>query len=907
MVQRNSQEAQLGSAGSTRLQQSGMGFAQPDADAFAETRSITNALNVAGGSTERILSNILGVAGKLGEQAVAQSREEAYLAGSAAVGVKDSEEQLQGSVFTRNWAKAGFRDTTGRLAAADAQAKIAADMPKMREKSPEEFAQYLAEQRTPLLASYEGMTLDTRKTMFAQQMMNDRAAIQKHGSEHAKFVIDTEQRSLQAASYVTFNALDTAKSDAETYKAATQAAFMTGYSAIVQNPKLPPENKSKLLSEFAEAALSRDHQALFLMMQNDKITLPDGTKGPMMSAVSFDDQIKTSNLYRESLKRTEAFRATKYMDDQAAMRADWANPATPLMPLDKVRSFLADGTQRNFVNADQYQSIMKEYYTAQEKKAASADLATAYAAGDIGKMLKLDKTPTEGLDAFIKQSGRTMTVPELTSKLMTIGLITGQENAFKKVGEILAPAVVSLGLRENIDPNQAASIAGVLQQVESAKSHGLEGAESQFLSAFSPEAQAKISYMRDSLKTGMDPVSATAMAAKRVADEAAMTPAMRAELSASKAKELNAAVAEITPRGLWSSAVLYTESLVSADAAAEVKLRPFSAWFENPTRVSEVMATGRLELSKKMDSVSRNNPGMSSEAVKSMALADISNRTVATDWGPLVVPDGFTPQRYFGVDTQVPNDRIASAMQEYIKPQEGNRMAFSVGLSGELVAKELNDKGQLVGSKTFDPKVIKPLVDQQQAKYNQRFNINQGAGMTKRAGDLSVTFNGANSANVEPAWMRQYREDLVDHEGVRDVPYADASGKIVDGKPVQTVGVGVSSHSKYYPKIEGGKLTPEQINQSFIAASNGAAQVGQRAMLATGTVSESSFRLFSSLAYQSGESFAKLPVYNTMLKAIGSNNYEAAHAALVQSPAYRMSHEARRKYYEDQLKAAMKG
>lgn len=912
MVQRNSQDAQFSSPGDVQAQGSNAGYANPDPNKFATNTSVASNISP-DGSGERLLNLVVGIAGKLGEQKLSQSKEEAFLSGQAQAGVIKSEDELQANPITRNWATAGYRDTVGRLAAADMQAQIAQDMHKMREKSPEEFSEYLAEKRNKVLDSFSGMTLDTRKTLFAQQLVNDRSAIQKHGQEHYQFVTDQENKSVNAALFTSTNALNLAKTDPESYKAATMATYTTALSSIVYNPKLTPEIKAKFVGQFAEQALADDNQALFLKMQQDTATLADGTSSPMLSMASAPDQLKLSGMYRDSLKRTEASRGAVFMDGLAQMRAGWTNPNTPMQSNEEVNAYLKDGISKNFVSADQYETYKREYYSAYEKKAGQLSLAGAYQSGDTGKIISLGKTQDEALQAFKSTAMKTMGTQGAVSALMNIGMNTGQESAFKAAGEIMAPAFVQLGNRKDIDPGQAATLAGVLQSLDQAKAAGHEGAYSQFISVLSPEAQSKVTYFRDALKAGNDPVTAITKATSQVMQESQLTPAQRAELSASKAKDIQSVVDEITPRGMFDTAILGIKTLspfgtTSANASSELALRPFEGWFENATRKEEVMATGKIELLKKMSQLSQSNPSMSATSLKEQALSDIKSRTVGTTWGPLVVPDGMSPQRFFGVAQSVPNDRIASAMEEYIKAGPDNRMAFSLGVNGELVARELNKRGEVVNSQTMDPKVLAPLVDKQQKRLEDTIKANEGEGVVRKVGDVTLNYNGQNTANVEPAWVLRYRDSLVKHEGVKNIPYTDASGKTVDGKPVQTVGVGVSSHNPNYPAVgPDGKVADAAINASFIAASNSAAQAGQRAMMLTGTVNEASFQLFAQLAYQSGEKFSGIPVYNTMLKGIGTHDYEAAHAALLKSPAYSMSDPVRRKYYEDKLKAAMKG
>lgn len=902
MVTRYSEPTQLGNPGVVTQAGGGGNFARTRQSKFQENQVVDPVADTSS-MTDRLLERLVGTGSKLADQAVSRGNEEAYLRGVAQAGQVESEADLQSDPLTRDWTGAGYRDTMGRIAAADADAKLSTDMKWLREQSPEEFSKYLAQRRGTLVEAFNGMTLEQRRAQLGSMLLNERAATKLHSAEHYKFVVDTEVKSVQAVNYLSNAQLNAAKLESPgvdslgAYKAATQAAYATLNSSVLQNPKLPTSVKANLVAERATLALADDNQALFLAMQSQPVTMPDGTQMPPLSLLPADEQAKLSNAYRESLKRTEATRATGYMGDLAKAQADWDNPNTPLQTERSVLDMLDKGVRNGFTSADQYKTILQDYYKASEKKAATGTLAQAYAAGDQQAILSAGKTNNEALDAYVNAMGRKMPLQELVGNLLVLGNTTGQQNAFKKVGELMQPAFAQFGNRETINPANAASITAVLQALDASEAAGKTGATAQFMSAFDEQTAAKISYFRENLRARQDPVSAITMATERVLEDSKMTPAMRAALAANSAKDISAAVAEITPRGLWGSAVLGVQSLLSPSARAEQALTVRRKWFENEDRVNEVMATGKLELSKKMQQLATTSPHLTADSLQKQALANIYGRTVETDWGPLVVPDGTTPQQYFGVDRSTPPDRIASAMAEYLKPAEGNRVAFSLGVSGQLVVQELNEKGKPAKpSMVIDPKQVAPLVQKQQSAMNANYKENYGAGLTRKVGDAAVTYNGGNTANVDNSMMRGFRDNLVKHESVRSTPYKDTLGNT-------TVGVGIMERNPAYPKPgPDGKVTDAQISTSFMAASDQAARVGTKVMTSTVTTGSGAFNLFSSLAYQSGPNFFELPQYKTMLTAIRGRHQQAALNALQATPAYKASGADRRSFYEQQLK-----
>lgn len=905
MIQRVSQELQLNTKEQVQARSAQIGNVAPDFNKFG-TSGVEVAASVNESTGSRILSRLAQTGAKLAQQGVQQSMTEAYLDGVAKVGTIKSEEELDGNILMRDWQVAGYRDTVGRIAAADREAQIAADMPKLREQSPEKFAEYLAENRKALMAQFEGMSIQARESTFAQQMMVERSAIRKHATEHYKFGVETEQKSIKTALDVSIAALNNAKGDASSYDAATKATFATAFSSIAANQRLPQNVKGKMIAEFATYALESDNQALYQMIQNTAVPMGDG-EAPLASLMSWEENTQLSKAFAASMKRTEAFRAADFMDRTAKYKADWDDPDTPLMPVEAVRSHLADGIQRGLVSADQYQSLMNDYYEKSSKKQASSSLAQAYAAGDQQGMLRLGKTGQEGLEAYIETIGRKMSLPQVVDSLFTIGAQTGQGNAFRKAGELMTPAFAQIGNNDKIDPANAASISQTLARFDKLEKDGNAGAFHQFLSAFDPEVQAKITYMRDNLAKGNEPTAAIAAATVRVLEDQKLTPAVRAELAASNGKEIIAAVNELEPRSIWSTITTGVQSLWSADAANTMALTTRRQWWENEDRVNEVMAGSRLAVMEKMTEISNANPHMNIKSVRSMALADVAGRTVETEWGPLVVPKGFTPQRFFKVGNDVGTERIASALQEHIKAQPGNRVAFSIGSQGQLMFQELNEQGRPASAKRIlDTGSVAPMVQAQRQKQADAYRLDHGEGVTRKAGNVSVTYNGDNTVNVDNSWMRRVRDDLVGHEGIRDTVYMDKDGNA-------TVGVGILvQHNKggkpgAIKPDANGKVTPAQINESFLRESDRAAGAAVRVMSNTGLRNESAFKLYTSLAYQSGIGFSQIKPYQPLMQAISKRDLNSAVTALKQSPAYAKSQPERQQYYINMLQAAMKG
>lgn len=909
-VMRDAQDVNFGQAPAAAAAPNAVPFKQPDVDKFQ--KGPLNSAPLVPSVSDNFLGALMKPVMQMGMNEVSTAREEAYLAGQAAAGAGQAQDAVDSNIFTKDWATAGWRDTRGRLALADAEAQTNADMKKLREQSPAEFADYLAQRRKNLMGSLEGMSLEARKGFIAQQLTSDRAAITKHAMEHQKFVIDQIGKSVQTDLSVRFDAMDGAKTDPVSYLAAADNAFAGLYNNIWQNPNLPEDMRIKMTTEAAQAALSRNHQALYERMKT--VNMPNG-KGTMLQGLPFDDQVKLQKAYQMSLDDTKAMRLADFQAQRGLVEAAFDDPNQPPLSYQDFNAFVQHGVQIGAITATDITSLNKAWANGNEKKLGSLGLAEAYAAGDVQKIFSMGKDESKGLEAYIQVQARNgVPIQNTVGNLLNIGLTTGQQTAFKAVGQLTRSAVSQIGMGDKMDPAQLESLNTVLKQIDTAQLKGNAGAMSAYLSSFGDEERTKIMMFREGLQKGQSVLVAAANAADAVQKTSQLTEGEKNALAVSHVTADRKAIAEIEPRGLWGTLKSYVpDFLRSNDAVNRDKITTGRSWFENEERVAEALGQSKAAMMEELNYISRSNPFMSDDARKSLALAKVAERTLDLNGGPLVLPrlpSGVAPQDFFGVPRSVSTDTIAATLNDLHKPGKDNRVVYKTNGQAQIQWQEFSKDGALVNAGgTFDPKSIAQAVQERQDKVAEQFHLTDGRGMTVKGPDgSSVTFNGNNTVGVGNLAMVEFRENLAKHEGVRGVPYDDASGKIVDGKRVQTVGVGVSSHNPAYPQVgPDGKVSDAAISDSFMRASNIAARTGVLTQRETQMNNSAAFKLYAEMAYQGGDGFATVnQPAKDFIAAMKNRDEAAALAALQQTTPYRMAHDARRKSYEQLTRQAIK-
>lgn len=909
MVTRQSDPLNLGDYNAPAIQGAQVGQARPDVAKFYRPAD-----QVGGGGSDvldGLLKIITPAVTQVAKAQISTDQEEAYLRGSAAAGTGMAEAEVESNPMTRDWATAGYRDTTTRLRAADAEAQTAVDMARLREQSPAEFATYLAQRRANVYEGAEGMSREARKSLLAQQLVSDRAAISLHAAKHNAYIIDLKTTSKARNVSTKFEAMDSAKGSAEAYALATGNAFTSIYGDVWLDPELPEAARIKLTTEAMQAALSRNHQGLFTMFKDEAIPMPDGTTATMFSRLPFDEQVKLTKANDASLAATVEARAQAYDTQLGLLRADLDNPNSPPMAGSDLQAFIAQGIQNNFLSRAQVAQLNEDWAKSGAKKSADPAVAAAWVSGDPQALFNMNKSDDEGARAALSQMSKAQTpLPQVTAAMMGYGLKNGSHAAFKAVGELNRAAFSTLFTGKEGNPVNAAMASTVLGQLDWAEGNGRTGAMAAFLSAFPQDTQESILEFRRQVAITRDPASAAAETATRMLANSKTlgNPGLMAALRAQNTKGDAALISNVEPRDLWGTVSSEVASFFSQSAEDRAKIGVGLKWWGNRESAEAALQSSKYALMRELEEVNSARPFASPEARHQMALAAVAARTINTDAAPVIIPHrtGQTAQSYFGVGPSVMPGTIGKALDlKYKLAQPGNQAAYLADpVSGMLQYREHNAQGVVVRNEVFDPKSLRTIIEEQDKLRGERYQASHGKGLTKTGtSGATVTFNGDNTVSgLSNDLMLEFRNNLVKSEGVMAGTYQDNS---TAGVPLKAVGVGVNQRNDFYPQPgPDGKITQEQLNMSFAQASNQAAEAGFKAALDY-RVGKRGFPLMAELAYQSGPGFARKDDYQPFLKAIDKKDKVAAAAEFQKTPAWAGSKDARRKHYLELINKAL--
>lgn len=884
MVLRTSTPVELQSAGTPQLRAPGQAATvRPDFDKFKTGPS----------TADFIVDAVVQEGSKLAAQAWEVSKEEAYLQGVAAVAAGKTEGELETNPFTAQWETAGFRDTTGRILQAEAEAKLAADMPELATKGQAEFNEYMAQRRAQLTPALEGMSREQRTAAFGTMAIDEYNAQVKYGSARTAHLIDVQKKAINVSLTARREALDTSKHDPEVYRNNVAAYIASVDQDIWKNPNIPNAMKADLTIQAMQFANSSDNPAVHTAFKEAKITFPDGSEGTMMSRIPLEEQIKLDKSYRESKGRVKVHMAAEFETKLASWEASWSDKdAGVTQTYAEVQEFLQVGRETGLIGPGKTETVMTNYFKAVARNSPNSTLAGAYAAGDVQAIFATGKSVDDGLNSWLK-ANKDKPLPEVVNNLMVMGNNHGFDNALAKAGELMKPAIAQLGYGEDMNPANAQMVHGTIQALEIAEASN-PGAYSKFITSMPSEQQDMLLYMREAQAQGIaDPLAATQFARNKVIEAKDAGPLRTAQLA--KANTDNVAlVEEISERQLFS-----TLSKPARDwfgSSDKEKLRTGRFWFENQDRVDEIMASTKQAYSVELSLLTQANPHLSSESRSTKALARVAARTVPTESGPVLVPRGQTPQQFFGTKQFADPSYIGKALDGLVQPAPGNRIAYSMSPDNQLLYREFNEDGQIVGDQfKLDPKSVGRKVDSMVDQEGAVQAAEVGPGVAMKGSTGAVQANGENTAGQPPRSMLQMRNTLVRLEDVKFEKYPDGTGT--------SFGVGVSSKGDHFEEPAGpnGTYTQEQVKRSFAAASNDAANYATKQMDRLGLQGDMWFQFFGPLAYQRPAS-ASDP---DLLASIQLGDADMAMKALQATAAYKQSGGQRQAYYRETLQQAL--
>ena len=822
------------------------------------------------GWRDKMLADLAGKGAQLLEKAADIEYGNLYLEGQAAAGVIESEDEIQGNPLTRDWKVAGYRDTMGKLALADSEAKFAADIGDLRGKGSEELQGYLAKRRAEIMPGLASMSREARAAGMGQLLLQDRAATKTWQVEHTKFITEQIVQGVHTQIGVSLNSLGVAQTQFRMGDT-SQEKFtenLRGVAGIVQgsvwdNARLADNDKRQLTTEIVANALENDSTELYDYLANNEMA----GGGSMLDRLDGKQRQQLASSYRSAKTRTNDKRNLGDLFAIEIVKGQ-LKAGNYKGTGDELRDYLEQYVQRDVISGAEAAAIIGTYASESLKLDESSAKAQYLLNGDEPGMFNKGWTPEDGMDGLNAMMARNKVgvVPRMETYFQ-VGRKWGAVG-YEQVGQMLGPVVQHARNSKGIISEDSRNLfTQIRDRVRQAKADGNPNALSQVLSGLPEKDRTFTNRVINYNDSGMTLEQAVAEAADLEAKESAMTPSARNAAAAATLKVASAGIMELEPMNALEAVWNKVKSFVSTDAKSKAVLMPRSeigfrdGWFSDNSTVKMYAQTVREAGIEEVGSILDLNPFLDPGDAQTQALANVARRTVQTRHGPIVLPKGADPAKFFGVG---PGNMamVGPALDKMLTETKADARWLIKHTHNGVFAQEIDRNGKLIGNGNYlKPTDVARAVDALVTENARKADAVYGGGVEVGKSGAKIRYNGHSSSGAPPTWMLGFRNNLVEQEGVTTRADIDLSGrKDMQGNPIRTVGIGVSSNNPYYPKPDkDGNVSPEAVRLSFIKASEDAAKAGMQYTEGLGVKklqNEHTFALMSELAYQSGVSFA---------------------------------------------------
>lgn len=886
----------------------------------------------------RLIQDVASSAGKVMNNMADIAYDNLYLEGAAQAGQISSENELEGNPLTRDWKVAGYRDTMGKLQLADVDAQLQVDMKKLREQPPEAMTEYLNKRRAELTPVLNSMSREQRSVSFSQLLMQDRAAAKRHTAEHAKYIIDTELQNIGTQTGTSLTGLTQARNLAavmpdqqDMYKSAVESTATTIFGSIVKNPKFAGQTEVKrgALKNVLEQALATDNLDLYEYFLHNEMPSIDGSgaSASTIMQLSTDDQTKLANQFREATNRNEDKRSLRRHEEIGRLEAGMAD-GTYTGTIEELRAYIDAGVINGSIKGDKATTLYKSYASMKAKAEVDGTLSRSLLSGDIGGILNAGKDVKDAVDATERLLTRQKAdMPTRMRTWISAGR-NGFPQGYSEVGKLLTPFMAQFNdQKAEMHPQAREMFVGIHSELRNLDAQGRINTRQQLMLGLPEDQRMRFERMLSQLDSGVGIDTARASVLEVESYENSLSPSIKAAQSQRNSTEISKAIDGMDSRGFWETAGIQVSKLWNPQgAAAKLVTTPTSfmgsrdGWFSDSDTVQFYEDRMRSALREEAGHVMLTKPSATPDQVLSNAQSNLASRTIRTSQGVLFMPRNTDLGKAFGVG---PGNQavVGEAIDMILKETKADSRWRVYWDQGNVKAHEFDKNGRAIGqAMPITPQAVKSAISILDTERGAKQQEVHGQGKRVMADGVEISYNGQNTAAVPESWAFDFRSNLIKNEGIKGAPYDDLSGKIVDGKRVQTVGVGVSSHNKHYPQPgPDGKFSNKALTDAFIGASNDAAIAGSAAMKASGLQGRNWFMLFSEFGYQAGTSFITQKndtgeMYRKMVDAARSGDTEAAVAALKRTSAWYHSRDPksdkvsrRQSHYETLLRNAMKG
>lgn len=844
-----------------------------------------------------MLKNIFGQGSKLANKMMETEAEKVYLQGQAAAQSGRAREDIDSNPLTQNWADAGYNDTQARMDLAQQDADIFNDMDKLKEQSPEEFNQELQRRRSKVMDNLPSMSSRGRKQMGQQLDSSNRMHIRRQSQEHAKHIVQQKAQSINSTLSSKTDAMDNARDNGDPSYKDMVPDYVNSLKSMTED--LPDEERARIRFQGIKAAMDRGHAGVFSQAKDfDDDEGKDGDQ--IVRNLPLGQQNKLGEMQRKMLEDDSEEDVTGILEELAEEKASWGTDKESDMSFPEWRDLNKRALDSDAIGKGAYSSNLQKFIENRDKVDKKSASARAWLNDDANKLDELGVSRSQAaknyVQKFAKDNSRLDTV-----KMAGRFVQNDKPEAMEAIGSTIKNTMGRIRNTDDPSSDDISTMTYLMNSIEEAERDGNKEAKQRLLAGMPSDDDRDIleGYMeyRKSPRTGGDISKAIDMAYEHQQEYAGLSASEKRARRTVTDSEIEESLGELDS-GPMRSVAYGIRNLFNQKGDVDKLRRSF---FGSPAKDHQNNVVKR-HLREEMKHRASFHPDMPLDQVKEHSMSAMASRTLSTKSGPVVLPRGSSIDSFFE-DSGLPKsdrdgDRIGKAIDRLAKPlkEDADEVSFSVSSSGDIRATRWQGDERTTDKIIPKDDIVRELdtMRKEETSHNSQRYVPERSKVNPK-----IAYSGENSSRFNRDEALQLRDDLIEHEGVKDTVYKDSEG-------VLTVGAGVSEKSDFWPDglKEGDKVNMEDMSRMFSKASNQAMNLADKAQDHSGAKGDKWRRLFGSMAYQSGD-LTKQDAFNSLMDAVNSGDYQRAYDKMQDTNAYKYAGSSRKKFYMDLFKEAM--
>lgn len=902
----------------------------------------------------RLKGNFLKMAGKTFEMGIEAEKNKAYVDGMSKAISGQAEDEINSNILTRNWGRAGYRDTEGRLALIDYKSTALNDLandPDLQSMTPEAFQKYLVDSKEKVMGFINNASTETQQKLLEQLVAEDASLISKQAEAFQSYRLNQEVGLVGRELNLNLLELN------DSYGSPARYEIAIGKTAMnierVLNSSLSPDAQQKIVKDYLNTLSANGHPDAVTFLTSQGSFNVGGTQMGLAEALPFDT---FHNIVEGERKGKKAAYNDRMKNTVLGIQAMMEQAETdPDFDFNGAIKYISDNISTTDLKLSEGKQYIKKLSDIRRSRTNSLDVLGAVERGDYEYLRVNGVSPNKGVTEFMK-SMKDAPVTEKLQRLLGVSTM-GMSEALGGIGDIAQPTfakimntdaplteedqavmntLIDLFNTEDFHSNPQAKFNNILSGVKDTTTAAfMDGAFNRFISN-------DLSVMNGEQQSAG---WANAVAAQK--DYMESNPYFKQGMEARLSQTIDY-ISEANTGETYGALNPFRASLLGDDASKAIKPRTqFGEWFGFGRANTELnnMVTDTFSDYQKMLAERAVRAGAIGDPKSIAKIAGIEvgkasfymsgdnfkgsfvgmpKQTISDMYSTIGIETGGLD---YGVVAQDVVNKLAGEYTNQIG--RGDLKIQATFENGNLVLRGINSDGIAQDTYRYTSnqliqeaqEYVEGKVLETDSAYGDGYSVfvptsnsvyrsgnmptrigDEPSTSRKHVNDIEVKVNSVMPRGKEVDWDKEdiiaIRSSLINYERIRTRRYKDGVNE--DKTPKYSVGVGINEGNDYFPKRiakDSDEITEKELNDSFTKASAAAIKAASKHVNELPSyMDKSAYKmLLTHLVYQQGN--VTKDHTQRVRRAIVEGDKEKAKELFKSTPAWSYSGDERRGFY----------